>query len=271
MTEFPHLTSKAFCFHTTPRTPRGVVVWNGVSTVPHLSTPHPARCGNTDGRWTTPALARKRHHARADQSLAQKDGVPLCFFAVGMGRASTPFKALQKKCVGGSVSEMRKNRMNTISVSEFAELVGVSTRTVSDAVKRGIIRREAGGLPHPTALQKYVAHLRETAAGRGGSAASEVSTQRAKLLAIQTARAQARFDREQGELVTISDVERNWASALSTLRAGVLAIPTRCAARVPGMTREIVYEMDQEIREALTELGRNGYPEPVAEERKTTP
>ena len=154
--------------------------------------------------------------------------------------------------------------MNTRSVSEFAELVGVSTRTVSDLVKRKIIEREAGGLPHPAALQAYVSHLRELAAGRGGEAA-EVSSHRATLLKIQAASAKARFDREQGELVTIADVEQNWASAFRTLRAGVLSIPTRCAARVPGLSREIVYEMDQEIREILTELGRNGYPAPVVE------
>ena len=161
--------------------------------------------------------------------------------------------------------------MNTITVSEFAELVGVSTRTVSDLVKRKIIERTTGGLAHPGALRKYVANLRETAAGRGGAAAAAVSANRAELLRIQAASAKARFDREQGELVTVADVEAHWASALRTLRSGVMAIPARVASRVPGVTREMAYEMDLEVRELLTELARNGYPAPVVEESKTTP
>jgi hypothetical protein len=61
-------------------------------------------------------------------------------------------------------------------------------------------------------------------------------------------------------------VEQNWASALRTLRSGVLALPARCAARVPGLSREVVYELDQEARELLTELARGGYPAPAGKD-----
>jgi terminase small subunit / prophage DNA-packing protein len=152
--------------------------------------------------------------------------------------------------------------MNTISVSEFAELVGVSTRTVSDLLKRKVIERTTGGLPHPEALRKYVAHLRETAAGRGGAAAAEVSSHRAALLKIQAASAQARFDKEQGELVTVTDVMAHWEAAFRTLRSGIMAIPARVASRAPGTTREMVFEWGQEVREALTQLAKDGYPNP---------
>jgi phage terminase Nu1 subunit (DNA packaging protein) len=152
--------------------------------------------------------------------------------------------------------------MSTITVSDFAELVGVSTRTVSDLVKRGVISKVGAGLPHPESLQRYVGHLREQAAGRGGEAAAEVSSHRASLLKIQAERAQFRLEQERELWVTVADVEAHWESALRTLRAGVLAIPTRVASRTPGVTREMSYEWDQEVREALTELARNGYPAP---------
>ncbi len=156
--------------------------------------------------------------------------------------------------------------MSTISISNFAELVGISTRTASDLLKRKVIERTAGGLPHPEALRKYVAHLRETAAGRGGNAATEVAAERAALLKTQRQRAEFQLAQELGKWVELSDVERNWASALRTLRSGVMAIPARVAARVPGLSREFLYEMDQEVREALTELARDGYPDPYADD-----
>ena len=147
-------------------------------------------------------------------------------------------------------------------VSEFAALVGVSTRTVSDLVKRGVISKVGAGLPHPAALQAYVAHLREQAAGRGGAAATEVASHRSELLRIQAERARFKLEQEREQWVEIADVEAHWGSALRTLRAGVLAIPTRVASRTPGVTREMAYEMDQEVREALTQLAKDGYPDP---------
>jgi terminase small subunit / prophage DNA-packing protein len=162
--------------------------------------------------------------------------------------------------------------MNTISTSGFAELVGVSERSVRELLRKGIIKRDVdGGILHPEGIRSYVSHLRELAAGRGGEAAAEVASHRAALLKIQAARAQFQLDQELEKWVELTDVEAHWDSALRTLRAGVLAIPTRCSARVPGMTREMVYEMDQEIRELLTELARGGYPAPVVEESKTKP
>jgi phage terminase Nu1 subunit (DNA packaging protein) len=161
--------------------------------------------------------------------------------------------------------------MNTISTSGFAELVGVSERSVRELLRKKIIQRDGdGGILHPEGIRSYVSHLRELAAGRGGAAAAEVSSHRAELLKIQAERARFQLEQEREQWVTIVDVELNWASALRTLRSGVMAIPARVAARVPGLSHEMVYEMDQEIREALTELARNGYPEPVVEERKTT-
>lgn len=152
--------------------------------------------------------------------------------------------------------------MSTLKVSEFAELVGVSTRTVSDLVKRGVISKIPGGLPHPEALQSYVTHLRELAAARGGSAAVEVSSHRATLLKIQADRAQFQFECEKDLWVTIDDAKSHWSSTLRAVRAGVLAITTRIASRVPGVTREMTHEMDQEIRAVLTEMARKGYPLP---------
>jgi phage terminase Nu1 subunit (DNA packaging protein) len=133
--------------------------------------------------------------------------------------------------------------MEKVSVSEFAELVGVSTRTVSDLAKRGVIKKTGTGFAWPETLQKYVSHLREQAAARGGEAAADVAKHRSELLRIQTERARFAFETEQELWVTVDDVEANWGSCLRTLRAACLAIPTRVAARCSGLSRQVVYEM----------------------------
>jgi phage terminase Nu1 subunit (DNA packaging protein) len=115
------------------------------------------------------------------------------------------------------------------------------------------------------------AFSRNRGRARRRGAAAEVASERAALLKTQRQRAEFQLAQEVGKWVELTDVEANWANALRTLRSGVLTIPTRVAARVPGMTREMLYEMDQELREILTELARNGYPEPVVEIMKTTP
>ena len=65
--------------------------------------------------------------------------------------------------------------------------------------------------------------------------------------------------------MTVADVEAHWVPHFGrALRRH--GIPARVASRVPGVTREMAYEMDLEVRELLTELARNGYPAPVVEE-----
>jgi phage terminase Nu1 subunit (DNA packaging protein) len=42
---------------------------------------------------------------------------------------------------------------------------------------------------------------------------------------------------------------------LRTVRAGILAVPSRVAARLPHLSRTDIAEIDAEVRAALTELG----------------
>jgi phage terminase Nu1 subunit (DNA packaging protein) len=133
----------------------------------------------------------------------------------------------------------------------------------------GVVKRtKHGEYDLRESVRGFARYMRD----RGGdtTAVTAVAANRAELLKIQTERARFQLEQEREQWLALDDVQANWASALSTLRSGVLAIPNRVSTRVPGVTREMVYEMDQEIRELLTELARNGYPAPVVEERKPT-
>ena len=60
------------------------------------------------------------------------------------------------------------------------------------------------------------------------------------------------------ELVPAAAVEADWSGVLRTVRAGMLAVPSRCAARLPHLTAHDVAEIDAEVRAALTEVGEDG-------------
>ena len=92
---------------------------------------------------------------------------------------------------------------------------------------------------------------------RGPRAASlaRVSNERARLAKAQAELAEQKLARQRGALLDSEVAEREWADVLRTVRAGMLAVPSRCAARLPHLTPYDVSETDAEIRAALAEIG----------------
>jgi phage terminase Nu1 subunit (DNA packaging protein) len=147
----------------------------------------------------------------------------------------------------------------TGNAADLAEWCDISVRTVETYVQEGIFTRVGANLFALKANNRaYIAKLRAAASGRN----SVTEAARGRLIEAKAKQVELKVGELDTQLVHVSDVEANWNSALRTLRSGVLAIPTRCAARVPGLSREAVQEIDQEVREILTELARNGYPAP---------
>jgi len=57
--------------------------------------------------------------------------------------------------------------------------------------------------------------------------------------------------RLRGELVEASAVEAEWSDVLRIVRAGMLALPSRVAARLSHLSKHDVAEVDAEIRAVL--------------------
>jgi terminase small subunit / prophage DNA-packing protein len=57
------------------------------------------------------------------------------------------------------------------------------------------------------------------------------------------------------ELVPATEVEAEWSGVLRTVRAGILAVPSRVQQRLPHLTPHDVAEIDAEVRAALAEIG----------------
>jgi phage terminase Nu1 subunit (DNA packaging protein) len=59
----------------------------------------------------------------------------------------------------------------------------------------------------------------------------------------------------EAAVVDAAEVEAAWGGVLRTVRAGMLAVPSRVSQRLPHLTAHDVVEIDAEVRAALVEVG----------------
>ena len=149
-----------------------------------------------------------------------------------------------------------------VGQSTLAELFGISERAVRDLAKDGTLQRTGRGAYGFTAsVRAYCARLRDTAAGRGGESATNTLTAERARLAREQAEGQAMKNAAlRRDLVPAADVEREWADVLRTVRAGVLAVPSRVQQRLPHLSAHDVAEIDQEVRAALMQVAGGNAP-----------
>jgi len=146
-----------------------------------------------------------------------------------------------------------------VSATDLAELVGVSTRSIRDFAKRGIVVRQGRGYARNVSVQRYCGHLRDLATGRGGeSAVVSATIERGLLLREQRIGKQRENEIAAGKLLDAGEVEARWSAVLRMVRAGMLAVPTRVAQRSPHLSVRDVSEIDLEVRAVLTEMGEGG-------------
>jgi phage terminase Nu1 subunit (DNA packaging protein) len=81
----------------------------------------------------------------------------------------------------------------------------------------------------------------------------KATIERGRLAAAQANLAEIKAKKPSGELVAA--VEAEWSDVLRTISAGMLAVPSRVAARLPHLSKHDVAEIDAEIRAALGEIG----------------
>lgn len=84
---------------------------------------------------------------------------------------------------------------------------------------------------------------------------AEVSRQRARLARAQADLAEMKSARQRGSLLDAEAVENEWSGILRTVRAGMLAVPSRVAQRLPNLGAHDIAEIDAEVRAVLTEIG----------------
>jgi phage terminase Nu1 subunit (DNA packaging protein) len=145
----------------------------------------------------------------------------------------------------------------TISGDDLADLLGVSTRTVRELARKGVVERANGKLAVYAAydsIKRYCAHMREQAAGRSDSTTLteeriRVAREQGDKLALQNAVTRR-------EMLPAREVESAWAGILRDVRAAFLGLPSRIHQRLTHLTAHDVAEIGRQIRDTLTEVAR---------------
>jgi terminase small subunit / prophage DNA-packing protein len=149
--------------------------------------------------------------------------------------------------------------MTVATAVDLARLWGITRQAVNALARRGIITRKGRGFDRDESTLRYCAHLRELATGRGGEAAiTSATAERARLAKAQADSQELKNAALRGAVLDAGAVEREWADILRTVRAGMLAVPSRAAQRLPHLTTHDVAAIDHEVRAVLTGIGAGG-------------
>ena len=141
----------------------------------------------------------------------------------------------------------------TVTAEALAHLFGVSAKTVRALARRGIMVKAGRNLFALTeSVQHYCGHLRDRAHGR--KEGDGPTTERTRLSAAQAEAIELKNARARGALVDSEAVAREWEGVCRTIRAGMLRVPKRAAARLPHLTQQDVRAIDGEVRAVLIEL-----------------
>jgi len=114
-----------------------------------------------------------------------------------------------------------------------------------------VIERSGAGFDLEDSTRRAMTHYRNLAQGRGGEVdVGKAAHQRARLAKAKADLVETKGRKLRGELVEAAE----WSGVLRTVRR-CLAIPSRCAQRLPHLTAHDVAAIDAEVREVLTEIG----------------
>ena len=141
-----------------------------------------------------------------------------------------------------------------LNKSGLAEALNVSVQSIDAWVRRGCPYKEQGsrGVSWVFVLADVVEWLNE----RNTGDSADLARERALLAREQRKKTTLERKKIEGELIPAGAVEITWCDMVRTMRARLLALPSRMAPMVAGMTStfEIEQALRDEVYAALDEL-----------------
>jgi phage terminase Nu1 subunit (DNA packaging protein) len=140
-----------------------------------------------------------------------------------------------------------------ITAIALAKLIGVEQRTVRRLSQEGVVvRSKRGRYLRDASVRAYCECLRSAAAGRSDSEA--LTGERVRLVKLQADRAELDLAERRNELFAAAEVKDIQTKIARAVRGVLLALPARIGSRVPALSVRDVSRIDDEVRDALTEL-----------------
>lgn len=140
-----------------------------------------------------------------------------------------------------------------VSADELAMWIGLSPNRIHTLARLGRLPRNPDrSFPLRQAVSVYCEQARQGALGR--RADGELAQEKIRLARANAEKVEAANARARGELAPLAEIEREWAGILRDVRAALLALPSRAAARLGHLTPHDVKTLDSEVRAVLEEL-----------------
>lgn len=138
--------------------------------------------------------------------------------------------------------------------AELAFLLGVSSARVRALAREGVAVKVARGrFDTAASVTRYCERLRASASRAGRPATDETKLEKLRLTKAQADAQELKNQALRGDLVPVTEVRREWTAVATDLRASLLSIPARVAARA-GLSREAAMHLEDEVRAALEDL-----------------
>ncbi len=142
-----------------------------------------------------------------------------------------------------------------VTAAELGQWLNLAAPRVSALAREGRIPRRADGrFDLKPAVAGYIQSLRLKSGSSPLASNPELNAEKIRLARANAEKVESANARARGELAALSDVEREWAGILRDVRAALLALPSRAAARLGHLTPHDVETLNREVRAVLEEL-----------------
>jgi phage terminase Nu1 subunit (DNA packaging protein) len=142
------------------------------------------------------------------------------------------------------------------TASEAALHICLSVSRFRDLVAEGVFRRMPPGKYSLNVVREaYCQHAQKRMAGRAADGGEALSTQRAKLAAVQTQRLEFEAALEQGQYVHLDVMKRLLIRSFAVFREQSLGMPGKLADSLVGLDRTAIHEVIRsEVYSMLTDF-----------------
>ncbi|MGA0545637.1 hypothetical protein ACO2Q1_10195 [Brevundimonas sp. VNH65] len=173
-----------------------------------------------------------------------------------LGPDSAPLKPLAPSARPVTPADPETACMGRVSEATLAQLLGLTAGRIRQLQQDGVFQRvgrKDESFDIAASVRAYCDFMRDSVKRQGSTdelKAEKVRQAKAAAEKLEIANAKSR-----GELVPVAEVRAAWADLLRDVRAGLLAVPSRCGAELATkLAAEDVAVIDREIRLALERL-----------------
>lgn len=152
----------------------------------------------------------------------------------------------------------------TCSTGDLATILNMSRRALQEWANRGVVikTKVIGQYKTLESIHGYVKSMREQAAGRGGAGTGlSLTDERALTEKITRRREELKLKTEEGELLSVEEIEQSWVALAAWFKAAVLSLPSALSQQLPHLTphdRKIMREVCRDkLRDMAEEAGES--------------